>query len=553
MLPRVSSFALLSSVVGAVLPGPGAAQSTTERGDRIEAAARRERARDHQLSPVADAAASPLPLAGPGAAAGSSGVLVGAVRIEGASALSVAVFAPAIERYMGRPLGPAELRQLAGDVAQVARDAGYGLATARVPQQTVVNGVLRVSVDEGRIDAIEVSGDGKAAVEPLLGRLVTGKPVRTRDLERQLLLAADAAGVTTSGARVEERNGRRVLVIKAARRAGGGRLTVDNWGSKEVGPVIATLSYDFNGLVSVGDELSISGSTTPQVREFAAISASYTKKLNSHGTEASIGASWFRVKPGASLAQDRLAGDSLEADTSISHPLVRSRAASLWAGAEGMLLDSNLDQAGLPVRRDRFRTVAATLAGNAAVGGGRIRGRVALVEGLPVLDATREGDPLASRQDGSAVFTKLEFSADYRRTLAGHVSIAIAATGQLASRPLLATMEMGLGGRRFLRAYDYRELSGDNGAAGSAELRYDIGRLGPLLSRIQIYAYGDAGTVSNLRQGGGGGSLASAGGGLRLRLAKATDIGLELAVPLSTTASDPSPKPRFSTSLSQGF
>jgi hemolysin activation/secretion protein len=344
-----------------------------------------------------------------------------------------------------------------------------------------------------------------------------------------------------------------VLVVKAARRAGAGRLTVDNWGSREIGPIIATLGYDFNGLITAGDEVSISGSTTPQVKEFAAFSASYTTKLNSRGTEASIGASWYRVRPEAALAQNRLVGDSLEADASISHPLVRSRAASLGASAEGMLLDSNLNQAGLPVRRDRIRTLSATLAGNAAAAGGRIRGRVALVEGLPVLDATPQGDPLASRRDGSAVFTKLEFSADYRRTLAAHLSIVVAATGQLATRPLLATMEMGLGGRRFLRAYDYRELSGDNGVAGSAELRYEIPRLGPLVSGMQIYAYGDAGTVSNLRQGGGGGSLASAGGGLRLRLAKATGLGLELAVPLSTTASDPSPKPRFSTSISQGF
>ena len=50
---------------------------------------------------------------------------------------------------------PSDMRALASDVANVARGAGYGLATAWIPPQRVSNGVLRVVIDEGRIDAIE--------------------------------------------------------------------------------------------------------------------------------------------------------------------------------------------------------------------------------------------------------------------------------------------------------------------------------------------------------------------------------------------------------------
>ena len=88
----------------------------------------------------------------------------GAIYVEGATELRPADFAPAIEPYLGRPLGEEELRALTRDVAEVARRAGFGLATAWVPRQSLVAGVLRVQVDEGRIDAVEVSGNAREAV-----------------------------------------------------------------------------------------------------------------------------------------------------------------------------------------------------------------------------------------------------------------------------------------------------------------------------------------------------------------------------------------------------
>jgi hemolysin activation/secretion protein len=81
---------------------------------------------------------------------------------------------------------------------------------------------------------------------------------------------------------------------------------------------------------------------------------------------------------------------------------------------------------------------------------------------------------------------------------------------------LLAGEKISLGGRPFLRACDYWEVSGDRGAAASAELRYDLARgLPHPLRRLQLYLYADAGRATNLRGGSGGGSLASAGGGAR--------------------------------------
>ena len=113
---------------------------------------------------------------------------------------------------------------------------------------------------------------------------------------------------------------------------------------------------------------------------------------------------------------------------------------------------------------------------------------------------------------------------------------------------------MGLGVRQVLRAFDYWEVSGDEGVAASAELRYDLeSGLPSPLRRLQLYLYADAGRATNLRGGFGGGSLASAGGGARAWFSHGLEAGLELGVPLTDSPYDPNPDPRFSFSLASRF
>src|SRR3546814_3479444 len=91
----------------------------------------------------------------------SGSVVAGAILVEGAEALPASAFAPVIASYAGRPLTSADMQALVTDIANVARGAGFGLATAWIPPQKVTNGVLRVRLDPGRVDAIEAEGDAE--------------------------------------------------------------------------------------------------------------------------------------------------------------------------------------------------------------------------------------------------------------------------------------------------------------------------------------------------------------------------------------------------------
>jgi Ca2+-binding RTX toxin-like protein len=64
--------------------------------------------------------------------------------------------------------------------------------------------------------------------------------------------------------------------------------------------------------------------------------------------------------------------------------------------------------------------------------------------------------------------------------------------------------EMGLGGRYMLRGYDYRERSGDNGIAGSAEIRFDLADQPKPIKAVQLYLFADGGTGNDNLDGGTG-------------------------------------------------
>jgi hemolysin activation/secretion protein len=490
-----------------------------------------------------------------GATAVGESIIAGAVRIEGARVLPPRAFAHVIEKYVGRMLSPDDLRALASDVANVARDAGYGLATAWVPEQQVANGVLTVALDEGRVDAVEVKGSGANAVRHYFSGLASGQPIRTDILERQLLLAGDVPGIRMGKARLDRWDGRSVLTVGAEVQRVQARAYVDNWGSSTVGPVRARLSVDINGLLAEDDQLSIGGVVTPLApKEFGLARLAYAKAIGTGGTELTFGGYVARSQPGGALADRDIEGRSFEVEAGVRHPFIRSRSGNLWGSLDFRVRDASQERENVKVRDDRLALVTASIFSTQQVPDGRVRTRLGLVQGVNAFNATRRGDPLASRADADGTFTKAEIWGEYDQRLGRGFSVFLQGEGQLASGPLLSSEEMGLGGRYFGRAWDYREYSGDRGIAGALELRFDLGGLPKPISDLQLYGYADAGKVSNYRGGAGGGSLVSAGGGIRMWFGSKLEADVEVGVPL-TDGADPAAArdPRLSFTLGSRF
>lgn len=539
-------------VVFAALPTAQlAAQDTLDQVDpaRIEREVREPRTKGSPIRPtIHRAAARP-------ATAIEGEYRINAVILDGLSALALADFADIIEEHSGRVLSGSELAGLSNALAARARDEGYVFATAVIVPQSLQMGVVRVAMDEGAIDEVRLDGDGDPAVAAMLQPLADGRPVTLSRLERQLLLADDLGGVRIRSSRFVRDGARGILEVTARREDATGRVELTNDGSKPVGPLRARIDADFNGLISPFDEVDLTFSTNPvQPDELQFASARYTITFGPDGTELAVYGSYSATRPGAFLADRDIFGRSTRIGARLSHPVLRSRSASLWVEAALEYRELRQERFDALARRDRIPVARLGLFGIRDWDEGRLRGRITVSQGIAALGATPAGDPLATRLDAQPDFTTVSAWAELDQSLGGGLSIALAGRGQISSEPLLIAEDIGLGGPRFLRGYNFSERTGDEGVMGYGEVRYAWRDALGLFRRMQLYGYADGGVVGNLEGGRGSGSLASAGGGVRTDVTRDLDLDIELAIPLTGPRLDSNEEtPRLNISVSQSF
>ena len=532
---------LVVTLVGALLPAVASAQVVPDRVDpalvtrslppaATDDAAARERVTQRTAPPPA-AKVDMI----------ATNVTARSIEVKGSTTLSASDFKGITQPYLSRPLSQEDLRALAGAIAGVARGQGMIFATASIEPQGVRDGSLIVTLDEGRVDAVRSVGTSSVAADRILATLVTHRAMTKRELERALLLVGDLPGVRIKDTRYIRQDGFGILLVTLTSTKVTSYLEFDNRGTREIGPVRGVGLENVRGVLAPEDELGIVAALTPiNPSEFAFVSGRYATPVGSNGGAASISAFYGHTRAGGDFSNLALVGNSYGFGVGYSMALERSRTRSIWLDIDLHALSSEQSAGGFRFRDDRLTVLSGTLRSVGNVAGGVLNFSVQTNVGLPVPGATHEGDPQASRSDGDGRYLTADFQADWSRKIGGPFSVALSSYAQLASRPLLATAEISLGGPAFGRAYDYSELTGDQGVLGSAELRVDLPHaLGPVVQRVQLYAFGDGGIVTNLRAGLGGGSLASAGAGLRFGHGP-LDAGVEVAIPVSRDRLDTS-------------
>jgi len=145
-------------------------------------------------------------------------------------------------------------------------------------------------------------------------------------------------------------------------------------------------------------------------------------------------------------------------------------------------------------------------------------------------------------------------------------SIVATISMQYAFDPLSTSREFGVGGRANGSAFDPAEITGDHGASGRVELRYDV----PVskeaeinqnnlikINNIQTYGFGDGGAVWH-DEGEATGQqhdrISSAGLGARFSLSRGFSGSIEVAKPYGKTiASEGDREPRIFVEVSAKF
>ncbi|MEP5187294.1 MAG: ShlB/FhaC/HecB family hemolysin secretion/activation protein [Marinomonas sp.] len=484
---------------------------------------------DRQLDP----AIAPVVQSDIGDTAGdASGVTIGAVSVNSRSQIPPELLAAGYEQFIGQNADQKTLQELASAVSEAARSGGYVFASAQILPQAIKLGVVSVSLDPGAIDEVRIIGSQNKRLRKVLDKLRC-EAARSDIVERQLLLAGDLPGITLNGSSYLQENGKGILVVTVSEDRSSGYASLDNHGPNTLGPIRARLRLDIAGLLSDSDAVTTSViSSIAEPKELTYVSLRYTNVLGDGDTSVGFSASAGRTRSGSSLRALGLEGRNRYASVFASHALKRSNDLNLWLNAELAYLQSEQTLSNSLFQQDEIVTASLNFAGNYNVGTGRIYGGIGVTQGLGILGANSAADPLSSRPNSSGQFTKAHFWINSILNLGQGFSTRLAATGQIASKPLLAPHEIAVGGPNFGRGFDYSERFGDEGILGLAEIRKDFNKVANWLNWLQVYGFVDGGYVSNIGTGFGDGSLLSTGGGFRAQIGK-FDLGVEAAAPVN--------------------
>jgi hemolysin activation/secretion protein len=484
-----------------------------------------------------------------------------AVLVSGARAIPNEQIARVYQPFLGKKVSQADLATIAAAISDLYREAGYHLSRAIVPPQDIRAGRVRVKVIEGSISEVALKGDAdRFGVRLMLNPVLAERPSRLATLERQLLLVNDRPGVRIVDSELEEigvASGNFRLIVDVKTWPIYTSIGLDNLGSSAVGPWQTYATAAFNSYLMPGDTMVANLSTiATDPRELAFARLSYDVPVGTDGVRLGATALYSDVRPGddRSLYNTHTRTDSYEVRASVV-PLLSQRSTLTLTAAAGFSDVSESDLSGA-IYNDHIRTVSVTADYKLQdyFGGTNyltLTGR----QGLDILGASHLGDDLLSRDGASGKFSVLGLWFTRYQTLSDAWSLKISAASQFASTVLLTSQQFYLGGAAFGRGYGSAEISGDNGIAGSLELRFDHHLNYAYLKGYQLYGFVDSGTAWNSGYNLADGlSLTSVGAGVRLDLGGELQAGIAVAVPLSYRAPDNETRSaRLLFSLSNGF
>jgi hemolysin activation/secretion protein len=408
--------------------------------------------------------------------------------VQGARVIPAATIQAALARYTGRTQRLADVFGAADVVTKLYGDSGYALSFALIPEQDVVNGTVILKVVEGTVDAVDIEIKDsaglvgrdrlKAALADRFGALVNTGPVRLAAIERAVLTTSDLGGLdvtivvrpslTTDGAA-------RLLVV-ADLKPVSLEVLIDNHLREDFGDYRFKGEVRVNSLAVPGDQLAVEGRTTGPTNGFSSARASYQAPVLNTNLIAKI--SYFRGDTSGQnglLSLLEFEGREEVASVGISWAAKRTRAASLFLGLDLNATNSSSGIFGVTLIEDHIRTLEASAMWDwASEDGAAGLIRVAYIQGLDGLDATKGDNPLRSRTLGGPDFSALTASFNWRKPLDGlgeGTAFAFGAGAQSGfGGGALAAGECSYGGEQFGSAYDAGAFGGEHCLKLSGEL-----------------------------------------------------------------------------------
>ncbi|WP_027818259.1 ShlB/FhaC/HecB family hemolysin secretion/activation protein [Paraburkholderia bannensis] len=457
-----------------------------------------------------------------------------------------------------------QLIETANDVTKLYQERGYALSFAFVPAQDFAGGVVRITVVEGYVGDVKVTGKpGKLEdkMRAIAAHIVEDRPLRTATFQRYINVLGLLPGLKVKANVPPPTNtdGATTLELDATQKPYDISTGID---FNHPG-VQGLLTLTENGLTPFGEQLSVSA-LLPKGRDNVTYLAAHASvPIASDGLMAKVDASHYRGNPTDNPGLPNYVERTVISDKitgALSYPLLLSNTRSV-VGTVSAYATHDEDRYhntinGLQYGLKSQVRVIQLQADYTDVQTGQVRkASIAVAKAFNILGASKSADTniagLTLQNPASLNFVRTNASFSQSNEWPMGFGTTVAVIGQYSPVSLPTSEQISFGAQRFAAGYQPGEASGDSGWAYSLELNrpFKIGQVWlqtftPYVSFDMARVYLHAGTPSPSR-------LSSASIGFRLSDGRYYSVDLSVAKALADApVESPSRSPRFNATFS---
>jgi hemolysin activation/secretion protein len=383
-----------------------------------------------------------------------------------------------------------QLQVAADQITNYYRQKGFIIATSFIPEQTVVDGIVTISVLEGILGKVVVEGNSNYSESRIKKPFIDliGKPLLKDSIERSLLTLMDYPGLSVTGLFSPGTEiGTADLTIKVDDEdLFSGKLSLTNYGSEYVGEYQTRADFTFNNITRAADSLTLSllQSFHPDLMRFGSLS--YTRPL-SNNYAIGIEASFNDFSIGEEFKALDIEGNSAYESAYIERVFLKNRTTNLKSELRLSGKQSESKSGSGTLSEDKLTVASASLVGDRVWGFGQggisvfnLRYSHGIGNFLGSMDSTN--DSLSSRQGGSgeyagAEFQKIEADYSHLQKLSKNTFALLRLQGQWSDDTLVSLEQFSIGGPESVRAYSPSEFLMDSGYFSSLELFFKFPEL----------------------------------------------------------------------------
>ncbi|KWI28792.1 ShlB/FhaC/HecB family hemolysin secretion/activation protein [Burkholderia stagnalis] len=468
-------------------------------------------------------------------------------QVEGVKSVPFEEISRRFTPLVGKDITIGELIETANGVTKLYQERGYALSFAFIPAQTFDNGVVRVTVVEGYVSDVKVTGKPGAMeskIRAIAAHITADRPLRRATFERYVNTFGLLPGVSVK-ANVpppQTTDGATTLELNVERKAFNISSGIDFNHPGVQGLITATE----NGLTSFGEQLSISALVPPGRDKVTYVAFSGAVPVGSSGLVTRLDASTYRGKPTdnpglPSYVERTVKNEKL--GLSASYPLLLNNQRSLLGTVSGYASHNedryqNQITGATLENRSQVRVLQMQL-DYTSVGPKQVRKlSVNVAKGFDILGASKSQDITVGNTTTSLPspisLTFVRTGATYTQTNEWPfwIGTSVSLTGQYSPDSLPTSEQISFGAQRYALGYQPGETSGDSGWGMSLEVNRAFSPGWTYLKTITPYVaydmarvYLHAGTPQPNR-------LSSVGIGVRLSDSRYYNLDLSVAKPV---------------------